>query len=189
MRPEGPLPAIVAILPGLCGHCGGSCLLRGAGLLTRDGIAPGGFPPNSHMSRRIVDAERPHPDDVRNSIVIAVQVVAMSVVNLMAGALAGIGASMFVANGQLRWPSSQVPLALIVSAISLVELIGVLFVAYLTRPTWAWIEDSSVFRSYLRQVKLRGWVGENRADRNSKTSVKVVGDDKRSATTQLRRFA
>jgi hypothetical protein len=113
----------------------------------------------------------------------------MSVVNLMAGALAGIGASMFVANGQLRWPSSQVPLALIVSAISLVELIGVLFVAYLTRPTWAWIEDSSVFRSYLRQVKLRGWVGENRADRNSKTSVKVVGDDKRSATTQLRRFA
>jgi hypothetical protein len=115
---------------------------------------------NSRMNRRIVDAERPHPDEVRNSRVIAAQFVPMSVVTLMAGALAGIGASMFVDNGRLRWPSSQAPLALIVSAIALTELIGIVLVAYLTRPTWAWIEDSSVFRSYLRQVKARGWAGE-----------------------------
>lgn len=115
---------------------------------------------NSRMNRRIVDADRPHPDEVRNSRVIAAQFVPMTVVNLMAGALAGIGASMFVDNGRLRWPSSPAPLVLIVSAIALTELIGIVLVAYLTRPTWAWIEDSSVFRSYLRQVKARGWAGE-----------------------------
>lgn len=115
---------------------------------------------NSRMNKRIKDAERPHPDEIRDGRVIAAQFVPMSVVNLMAGALAGIGASLFVSGGRLVWRASQVPLALIVSAIVLIEFTGIAIVAYLARPTWAWVEDSSVFRSYLRQLKARGWIRE-----------------------------
>jgi hypothetical protein len=112
------------------------------------------------MNKRIKDAERPHPDEIRDSRIVAAQFVPMSVVNLMAGALAGIGASLFVSKGRLLWPASQVPLALIMSAVTLIELTGIAIAAYLARPTWAWVEDSSVFRSYLRQLRARGWVGE-----------------------------
>jgi hypothetical protein len=115
---------------------------------------------NSRMNKRIKDAERPHPDEIRDNRAMAAQFVPMSMVNLMAGALAGIGASLFVSGGRLLWPASKVPLVLIVSAIVLIEFTGISIVAYLSRPRWAWIEDSSIFRSYLRQLKARGWIGE-----------------------------
>jgi hypothetical protein len=115
---------------------------------------------NSRMNKRIKDAERPHPDEIRDNRAIAAQFVPMSMVNLTAGSLAGIGASLFVSGGRLLWPASKVPLALIVSAIVLIEFTGIAIVAYLSRPRWAWVEDSSIFRSYLRQLKARGWIGE-----------------------------
>lgn len=116
---------------------------------------------NMLMNRQVKDLERPNPDEIRSYKVIVNQFVPMSVVNLMAGALAGIGASLFVDSGRLRWPSSQTPIVLIGLAIFLTEFTGIAIAFYVTRPTRAWITDSSVFRSYLRQVNARRWVGDN----------------------------
>lgn len=114
---------------------------------------------NSRMNNHIKDADGRHPDDVRNDRAVAGQLVPMSVLNLMAGALAGIGASLFVVNGRLRWPSSGVPMALFIVALCLVEIPGMFIISYLSRPTRDWVTDSSVLRSYLRVVNARGWVG------------------------------
>jgi hypothetical protein len=113
------------------------------------------------MKRRIKDLERPNPDEIRSYKIIVSQFVPMSVVNVMAGALAGIGASLFVDSGRLRWPSSQTPIVLIGLAIFLTEFTGIAIAFSVTRPTRAWITDSSVFRSYLRQVNARRWVGDS----------------------------
>lgn len=116
---------------------------------------------NLRESRRLEDNDGPLPDDVRNSRAIAGQLVPMSLANLMGGALAGIGASLYVNNGKLRWPSSSMPEALIIVALMLTEFSGMAITLYVTRPTRAWITDANVFRSHLRQIRDRGWIGKS----------------------------
>jgi hypothetical protein len=105
------------------------------------------------MNRQIRDFERPHPEEVRNNKLVVGQFVPMSVVTLIAGTLAGISASLFVYDGHLRWPSSQVPLALFGFAIFVAEFGGIAIASYVSRPTQSWVEDSSVFRSWLRRER------------------------------------
>ena len=116
---------------------------------------------NLRMNRRIKDFDGPQPDEVRNARVMASQFVTMSVVNLIAGALAGIGGSLFVDGGRLRLPSTQAPILLITFALILTEFTGMALAFYVSRPVRAWITDSSIFRSYLRTLRARGRVGEN----------------------------
>jgi hypothetical protein len=116
---------------------------------------------NSRMNRQIRDFERPHPEEVRNNKLVVGQFVPMSVVTLIAGTLAGISASLFVYDGHLRWPSSQVPLALFGFAIFVAEFGGIAIASYVSRPTQSWVEDSSVFRSWLRRMRARGWIEES----------------------------
>jgi hypothetical protein len=112
------------------------------------------------MNRRIKDADHPSPDELRNRAVMIGQLALMGMVNVMAGALAGIGSSLFVDEGRLRWPSSQAPYALIILAVSLTVFSGVIIAAYITRPARKWVWDTSDFRSYLRQIKREGVVSE-----------------------------
>jgi hypothetical protein len=115
----------------------------------------------AYMNKHIKDIEGPHPDDVRNSMAMASQFVTMNIINLMAGALAGIGVSLFVDNGRLRWPSSQVPTAFIILSLALAEFTGIVILAYIARPTPRWITNPSVFRSYLWRLNERGRVSKN----------------------------
>jgi len=112
------------------------------------------------MNRRMKDAERPSPDELRNRAVMVGQLALMGMVNVMAGALAGIGSSLFVDGKQFQWPSSQVPYALIVLAASLTVFSGMIIAAYITRPARKWVWDASGFRSYLRQIKREELVSE-----------------------------
>jgi len=112
------------------------------------------------MNRRMKDAEHPSPEDLRNRAVMVGQLALMGVVNVMAGALAGVGSSLFVDGGRFRWPSSQVPYALITVAVSLTVFSGTIIAAYITRPVRKWVWDTSDFRSYLRQIKREGLVSE-----------------------------
>jgi hypothetical protein len=112
------------------------------------------------MNRQIKDAEHPSPDELRNRAVMIGQLALMGLVNVMAGALAGIGSSLFVDGGRFRLPSSQVPYILIVIAASLTVFSGIIIGTYITRPAREWVWDTSDFRSYLRQVKREGLVSE-----------------------------
>lgn len=112
------------------------------------------------MNRRIKDADHPSPDELRNRAVMVGQLALMGMVNVMAGALAGIGSSLFVDEGRVRWPSSQAPYALIILAVSLTVFSGIIIAAYITRPARKWVWDTSDFRSYLRQIKREGVVSE-----------------------------
>jgi hypothetical protein len=112
------------------------------------------------MNRRIKDAEHPPPDELRNRVVITSQLVLMSLVNVMAGTVAGIAASLFVDGGRFRWPSSQVPFVLIIIAVLLTGFSGLAIAVYITRPALMWVWDTSDFRSYLQQVKGEGLVSE-----------------------------
>jgi hypothetical protein len=113
------------------------------------------------LNRQIKDAERPPPDEERDLQAIASQLAPMSMVNILAGTLAGIGASLFVANGRLRWPSSAIPYYLIQGALALTVLTGMALTAYIRRPRRSWVRDASALRSYLRQVNERGHVEES----------------------------
>jgi hypothetical protein len=135
------------------------------------------------MNRRIKDAEHPPPDELRDRVVIIGQLVLMSLVNVMAGTLAGIGASLFVDGGRFRWPSSNVPYALIIIAALLTGFSGLAIAAYITRPALMWVWDTSDFRSYLRQVKGEGLVSETSLAEIQKRRLKW---DKRTDVRGLR---
>jgi hypothetical protein len=115
----------------------------------------------SRMNRQIKDLDGPAPDELRNISIVRNQFVTISVVSLVASVLAGIGGALFVDAGKLRVPSSQAPVVLIGLALFLIEFTGILIGYYVTRPTQAWVRDCNVFRSYLRQINARGWVGES----------------------------
>ena len=115
----------------------------------------------AYKNKHIKDIEGPRPDEVRDNTVMAGQFVTMNIINLMAGGLAGIGTALFVDNGRLRWPSSPVPIALIVLALILAEFTGMAILAYIARPASRWVRNPSVFRSYLKQLNERGQVSEN----------------------------
>jgi len=104
------------------------------------------------LNRRIKDAERPPPDEERDIQAVVSQLVPMSMVNILAGALAGIGASLFVDNGRLRWPASGIPYYLIEGALFLTVFTGMALTAYIRRPRRSWVRDASALRSYLRQI-------------------------------------
>lgn len=116
------------------------------------------------LNRRIKDAERPPPDEERDIQAVVSQLVPMSMVNILAGALAGIGASLFVVNGRLRWPASMIPYYLVEGALCLTVFTGMALTAYIRRPRRAWVRNSSALRSYLRQINERPRVEESDLD-------------------------
>lgn len=135
------------------------------------------------MNRRLKDAEHPPPSELRNRAVLIGQLAMMGLVNVMAGTLAGIGSSLFVDGGQFRWPSSQVPYTLIITAASLTVFSGIAIASYLTRPPRAWVWDTSDFRSYLRQIRSEGLVDETDLSEIRKRRLKW---DKRTNVRPLR---
>ena len=130
------------------------------------------------MNRRIKDAEE-HPslEEMRNRAAMVGQLALMGMVNVIAGALAGVGSSLFVDGGQLRWPASQAPYQLLAFAISLTTFSGILISGYITRPARNWMWDSSDFRSYLRQIK-----GERQVGKTELTEIRKRCEDWKKRT-------
>lgn len=59
---------------------------------------------NWRMNQQIKDGKGLHPNEVRNLSSLGGQLVLINVINVIAGATAGIGASLFVDSAELRWP-------------------------------------------------------------------------------------
>lgn len=114
-----------------------------------------------NLNRRMKDAERPPPEEERDLQAIVAQLGPMSMANIMAGALAGIGASLFVDNGRLRRPSSQIPYALIALALALTVFTAMALTAYIRRPRPSWVGNTSSLRSHLRRVNEQSRIGES----------------------------
>lgn len=62
---------------------------------------------NWRMNQQIKDGKGLHPNEVRNLSSLGGQLVLINVINVIAGATAGIGASLFVDGAQLRWPPTE----------------------------------------------------------------------------------
>lgn len=114
------------------------------------------FVDNRRLNRRIKDGKGLHPDDAKNLSSLGGQLVLMNVINVIAGASAGVGSSLFVDGDRLRWPPTGWAAALIAGALFAAEITGIFVVRYTTRPTRAWITDTSIFRSQLTQISRIG---------------------------------
>lgn len=119
---------------------------------------------NWRMNQQIKDGKGLHPNEVRNLSSLGGQLVLINVINVIAGATAGIGASLFVDGAQLRWPPTELAVGLIATALAATEITGIFVIRYTTRPTRAWITDSSIFRSYLARINASGLVGDDDMD-------------------------
>jgi len=115
---------------------------------------------NWRMNRQIKDGRGPRPDELRNASTMAGQLVLINVINIITGATAGIGASLFVGTDKLRWPPTGLAIALITAALIVTEITGIFVIRYTSRPTRAWITDTSIFRAYLTQVSASGLVSD-----------------------------
>jgi hypothetical protein len=115
---------------------------------------------NRRMNRQIKDGQGLHPDDARNLSSLGGQLVLINLINVIAGAAAGVGASLFVDGDRLRWPPTGWAGALIVAALVAAEITGIFVVRYTTRPTRAWITDTSIFRTYLTRISRSGPVDD-----------------------------
>lgn len=111
---------------------------------------------NQHMNRKIKDGKGLLPEEAKNLSSLGGQLVLMNVINVIAGATAGVGASLFVDGDRLRWPPTGWAVALIAAALFAAEITGIFVVRYTTRPTRAWITDASIFRAKLIQISRLG---------------------------------
>ena len=137
---------------------------------------------NRRMNQKIKDGKGLHPNEVKNLSSLGGQLVLINVINVIAGATAGIGASLFVDGARLRWPSTGLAVGLIAIALAATEITGIFVIRYTTRPTRAWIYDTGIFRSYLARINASRLVSdediddilETRAEWSSRTIVRPL---------------
>lgn len=109
-------------------------------------------PDASRVNNRMRYTIGPHPEEVRSRHSLLAQLGIMGMVNIVAGAAAGLGASLYSINGQLRFNNSTTPIAVIGVAIVIVEVSGFVIGYWATRPLTAWITDPHMLEAMLRRA-------------------------------------
>lgn len=93
----------------------------------------------------------PHVDDIRESSSLIGQLSWMSMANVVAGGLAGLGFSMYASNGKLDLIASEAPIFLIGGALVVVQFVGFFIGRWATRPRRDWITNPYILEATLQQ--------------------------------------
>ncbi|WP_103349749.1 hypothetical protein [Amycolatopsis sp. CA-128772] len=102
-------------------------------------------------NRRLRWAVADHAEDVRNRVSLFAQLSLMGMVNTVAGAAAGLGASMYVVNSRVQFTWSIAPVFLLGITLVLVEGGGFVIGYWASRPLRKWITNPSVLEATLRK--------------------------------------
>ncbi|MGW4528982.1 hypothetical protein [Amycolatopsis sp. NPDC004378] len=102
-------------------------------------------------NRRLRWTTGDHVEDVRNRASLAAQLSLMGPVNTVAGAFAGLGASMYVVNSEFQFTTSLLPVILLGIALVSVQFGGLIIGFWASRPLRAWITNPLVLEATLRR--------------------------------------
>ncbi|WP_410631500.1 hypothetical protein [Amycolatopsis sp. cmx-4-83] len=102
-------------------------------------------------NRRLRWTTGDHVEDVRNRSSLFAQLSMMGMVNTVAGAFAGLGASMYVVNSKVQFTWSIVPVFLLGIALVLVQGGGLVVGYWASRPLRAWITSPFVLEATVRK--------------------------------------
>ncbi|MFB9924148.1 hypothetical protein ACFORO_10185 [Amycolatopsis halotolerans] len=103
-------------------------------------------------------------ETVRDRHSLMAQLSMMGIVNTVAGAAAGLGASMYAANNHLQFTQSVVPIFMIGMAVLAVQASGLVVGHWASRPRRAWITNPFVLEATLRQSLREGPVPDHTID-------------------------
>lgn len=103
-------------------------------------------------------------ETVRDRHSLMAQLSMMGIVNTVAGAAAGLGASMYAANNHLQFTQSVAPIFMIGMAVLAVQASGLVVGHWASRPRLAWITNPFVLEATLRQSLREGPVPDHTID-------------------------